>query len=82
MNLTSNKVVKLKETKMNTMTNNELVLQLKYLRKKHGKWLKRELNIKYPIILDELMNRTSFLDPNKNYPISARIYCLEHNITE
>lgn len=82
MNLTSNKVVKLKETKMNTMNNDELVLQLQNLKKKHGIWLKRELNIKYPIILNELMNRTSFLDPNKNYPISARIYCLEHNITE
>ena len=80
--MTNNNYTLLSKSDYVAMTNIELIHVISELKKKHGIWLLSKLKSQYNGLLDELNERTSFLDDNKNYPISARIYCLKHNITE
>ena len=66
----------------NTISNQELISFLNNLHLKPNT-IQKYLEFHYPKILEELYNRTSFLNlSERKYPITARIYCIQHNIKE
>lgn len=65
-------------------SNDELLEEITKLNICPGK-LKVFLQYHNQLLLNELISRTSFLDktkPSKNVPMTARLYCIEHNLTE
>lgn len=67
----------------NNLSDEKLFNEIETIRRKSGKrWFIRNISTKYPDALKELYRRTSFLTNEREYPISARIYCLKMGIKE
>ena len=67
-----------------TLTNQELVLEIRSFKTNLSN-LNKMIKNRNPILFNEIVSRTNFLDkqlPQNHVPISARIYCLENNVSE
>ena len=66
-----------------TLTNQELVSEIR-LFKTNLSNLNKMIQNRNPVLFNEIVSRTNFLDkqlPQNHVPISARIYCLENNVS-
>lgn len=80
----SNTIIqKTQNDKYALLSNNEIVTFVNSLQVKQCH-LKKFIETNFPELLYEIINRTSFLKESEKiqYPITARIYCLQNNILE